>query len=70
MTKYKDDLAKGYVNSHYVGIKQGTKMRDKEDEDNDGYNYLREAKRQGTVMQDAENPDFPELEEEDDGDTP
>ena len=68
MPKYKDDLAKGYVNGYYVGLKQGTKMRDKELPSDDGYNYLREAQRLGTVMQDAENPNFPEPVEAGNGD--
>lgn len=67
MTKYKDDLEKGYINGYYVGLKQGTKMRDKELPDDDGYDYLRETDHFGTVMQDAENPDFPDPVEEDDG---
>lgn len=66
--KYKDDLQKGYVNGNYVGLKQGTKMRDKELPSDDGYDYLRESERFGTVMQDAENPNFPEPVEEDNGD--
>ncbi len=67
--KYKDDLEKGYVNGYYVGKKQGTKIQDKELPEDDGYNYLRDAKRFGTVMQDRENPNFPEpdVEEEETG---
>lgn len=65
MAKYKDDLEQGYVNGYYVGLKQGTKTRDKELPDDDGYDYLRETERFGTVMQDKENPNFPEPIEDD-----
>lgn len=67
MVKYKDDLEQGWVNGYYVGKKQGTKTRDILNMEDDGYDYLRESVHFGTVMQDAENPNFPELEDDGNG---
>ena len=66
LVKYKDDLELGWVNGYYVGKKQGTKTRDILNMEDDGYDYLRESVHFGTVMQDAENPNFPELEDDED----
>lgn len=59
--KYKDDLANGYVNGHYVGIQVGGKTRDAlAKPGDDGYDTVRNFERLGTVMQDAATPGVPE----------
>lgn len=57
--KYKDDLANGYVNGYYVGIRQGGPTQDKSEPQGDGYEVQRDTVRQGTVMQDAAQPGYP-----------
>ena len=72
MTKYKDDLSNGYVNGHYVGIRQGAPTQDAlQDEGSDGYENERNYVRFGTVTQDAANPNYPEpLEDEEETEIP
>lgn len=61
MTKYKDDVANGYVNGYYVGIQVGGKTPDKlAQPSDDGYDTIRGFERIGTVTQDAETPIYPE----------
>lgn len=68
MTKYKDDLANGYVNGYYVGVQVGGKTPDKlADAGDDGFNTVRNFKRLGTVTPDAKTPDYPEVLIEDGG---
>lgn len=62
--KYKDDLAKGWVNGFFVGLRQGTNTQDELEPESDGYEPQRDAVRFGTVTPDALEPDFPEPEEE------
>lgn len=58
--QYKDDLAKGYVNGYYVGLRQGTATQDKLEPTADGYEVPRGTVRQGTVTQDKLEPNYPE----------
>lgn len=69
MTKYKDDLANGYVNGYYVGVQVGGKTPDALAEpDDDGFDTVRNFKRLGTVTPDAATPNYPEpITEEGDG---
>lgn len=57
--KYKDDLANGYVNGNYVGLRQGTNTQDELETEADGYEVPRNTVRLGTVMQDAAQPGYP-----------
>lgn len=67
--KYKDDLANGYVNGYYVGIKEGTPTQDELEPAADGYEVQRDTERFGTVTPDALESDYPELEDpEEEGD--
>lgn len=69
--KYKDDLANGYVNGYYVGLRQGTPTQDKLEPTADGYEVQRDTVRVGTVTPDVLEPDYPEPvddnDDEDDG---
>lgn len=72
--QYKDDLANGYVNGYYVGIRQGTPTQDELEPTADGYEVPRGTVRQGTVTPDALQPDYPEPadegDDEEEGGTP
>lgn len=57
--KYKDDLKNGYVNGFYVGLRQGGPTQDKLEPAADGYKVQRDTQRQGTVTQDALQPNYP-----------
>ncbi|OUS70294.1 hypothetical protein B1748_29100 [Paenibacillus sp. MY03] len=56
---YKDDLANGYVNGYYVGLRQGTNTQDELEPDADGYEVQRDTIRMGTVTPDAAEPNYP-----------
>jgi uncharacterized repeat protein (TIGR02543 family) len=57
--QYKDDLAQGYVNGYYVGIKQGSPTQDALEAQGDGHAVQRETVRIGTVTPDAAEPNYP-----------
>ena len=57
--KYKDDLANGYVNGYYVGLRQGTNTQDELEPAADGYEVQRNTVRMGTVTPDAAEPNYP-----------
>jgi hypothetical protein len=57
--KYKDDLANGYVNGYYVGLRAGTPTPDKLEAEADGYEVQRGTIRHGTVTPDALEPNYP-----------
>ncbi|MDU1412694.1 MAG: hypothetical protein E6929_07760 [Clostridium sp.] len=53
---YKDytdpNTGERYINGKYIGIVEGTKLRDSLDLQNDGFNHLRNVKHFGTLTQD------------------
>ncbi|MEK4512866.1 hypothetical protein [Paenibacillus sp. FSL K6-2524] len=58
--RYKDDLAKGYVNGYYVGQSEGSRLVDGlAPNANDGLGNVRSFEHVGTVTQDGSTPNSP-----------